>query len=77
MVMITSQMMRTISQAELMKELSPEVDPASVTLPLPPEGPCGPGGPGGPFGPGGPPAGPGLPGIPFCPGGPGGPCKTE
>ena len=73
MVMITSQIMRTISQAELMKELSPEGDPASVTSPLPLGGPRGPGGPGNPLGPGGPPTEPGLPGIPFCPGGPGGP----
>ena len=78
MVMITSQMIRTISQAELMKDFSsPEAGSTFVTFPLSPDFPGGPGGPGKPLGPGGPPGAPGIPTGPLGPGGPTGPCKKK
>ena len=78
MVMITSQMIRTMSQAELMKDFSsPGAGSTFVTFPLSSDFPGGPGGPGKPLGPGGPPGPPGIPAGPIGPGGPTGPCKKK
>ena len=77
-VMITSQMIRTMSQAELMKDFSsPEAGSTFVIFPLSPDFPGRPGGPGRPLGPGGPPGPPGIPAGPLGPGSPTGPCKKK